>query len=64
MVHTVTGTHTGEPFGFGPFEPIAATNKYVEHPLAYICVTFHDNTILRIVTSNKDETIGPAYYYD
>jgi len=62
---TAMGTHTGEPFGFGPFEAIPATHKRVEHPVTQICVTFgNDNKISRIVATNTDDTCGPAYYYE
>ena len=60
------GTHTGKPFGFGPFKPIPATGKFVKEDPADIILTMSGGKIthLEIDMENvKNAVTGPPGYY-
>ncbi|KAL3906572.1 MAG: hypothetical protein SGILL_009215 [Bacillariaceae sp.] len=60
------GTHTGEPFAFGPYPPMPAKGKKIrDHPvdiLVYIEKKSQKVEKIRLV-SKPNQTTGPAMYY-
>ena len=58
-----TGTHTGEPFVFGPCEPIAATGKFIQMDPESDYVTFRNGKIIKYKVKAHGDKAGPAGVY-
>ena len=59
----VTGKHTGEAYGYGPFEPVAAKGIVVKHPPYSIRVYFEGDKIKRVEAKSNEGLVGPAFFY-
>jgi len=58
------GTHTGEPFGFGPYEPIEAQGTKIENAAETITVHLTpDGKICQWLVNVNGEMTGPAGMY-
>ncbi len=58
------GHHTGAPYGFGPYEPIPPTNKYVKNaPETFHMYVNGDGKVYRVVIYAEGEMTGPAGIY-
>ncbi|CAB9502570.1 expressed unknown protein [Seminavis robusta] len=58
-----SGTHSGAPYGVGPFPPIEASNTRVVNDPEDMHITFHDGRIQKIEWFAKGENVGPAGLY-
>lgn len=58
-----SGTHTGAPFGFGPYDPIEASGKYVENDPEDIYIHFEGTKMRRHDLVSKGEMVGPFGMY-
>ena len=57
------GTHTGKPFGFGPFEAIEPSGKFVQNDPEDVIVSFRDGKICRYDVHSRGFMTGPAGIY-
>ena len=61
--YVVSGTHTGEPYGFGPYPKIPAAGKHVVNDPGRIWVQVEDGKITKMdVISLGDKTGPPGLY--
>ena len=62
---TCSGTHTGEPYGFGPCDPIEATGVKVKNDPEELCFFFREGEekFCRITVYARGEMSGPAGIY-
>jgi predicted ester cyclase len=59
-----SGTHTGKPFSFGQFPPIAATGIRVEEDPCNVTYTIAHNKITKILIDViSGDLVGPPGYY-
>jgi hypothetical protein len=58
------GHHTGAPYGFGPYEPIPITNKYVKNaPETFHFYVNDEGKVYRVLIDADGEMTGPAGVY-
>jgi len=58
------GTHTGKPFGFGPFPKIPATYKVVEEDPCHLTIKIKNGKMSRfIIDTYCGDLVGPPGYY-
>jgi hypothetical protein len=60
---TSKGTHTGEPYAFGPFPPISASGAVIKDDPVSLHIFLKDGRPHRIRTVSEGGQIGPASYY-
>jgi hypothetical protein len=59
------GTHTGKPFSFGPFPPIAATGIRVEEDPCHLTINIENNKMtLFVIDTYCGDLVGPPGYYN
>lgn len=58
------GTHTGKPFGFGPFPPIPPTGIVVEEDPCHLLITVSKGKMTKFVIDTYcGDLVGPPGYY-
>lgn len=57
------GHHTGAPFGFEPFDPIAAKGTFVEDEPIELDLLIQDGKVAHCVTKAFGALVGPPGYY-
>lgn len=62
----VTGTHTGEPFGFGPYPPVEATGRKVRNDRETLTITYDPiaQNIVHIDVVPEGPKTGPHSIYE
>lgn len=58
-----TGTHTGKPYGFGPFPPVDITGIKVVLDVERTTFTIVDGKIMRLFVESMGEKTGPPGFY-
>ena len=57
------GTHTGRPFGFGPYDPIPPTGLTVQDEYIEFTITVKDGKITRATIDAFGQMVGPPGFY-
>jgi hypothetical protein len=58
------GTHTGAPYGFGPFPPIPATGIVVEEDPCHLYISVKNGKMTKFVIDTYcGDLVGPPGYY-
>ena len=57
------GTHTGKPFGFGPYEPIPPTGLTVQDEYIEFTISVKDGKISRACIDAFGQMVGPPGFY-
>ena len=57
------GTHTGKPYGFGPYPPIAATGKRIRDQKIEFTFVVRDGKISHAIIDAFGQVVGPPGFY-
>jgi len=61
-----SGTHTGAPFAFEPYEQLQASGKYIEDYPMQMTIELDPVTskISRVTINSRGRRVGPPFYYE